>query len=1143
MAKKIDRGGFGWWGLFVLAIGVTPSASGHSPAAQPVAVVESRSLADAERMLAMGQTDEAARIYREAFFSASGLEERLALVGPLARVLLVNQELDDWLDQLQGPFGGGGEWEWPLLRAAVFQFLGDLSAADEELVEMDQSALPEELSRSLVRQRRAWAEEKGDRKTILALYADAEDDGLLAVGGAEEHFNYVETLIRSRAKDEMEAHLRGRSAKLAGEAEFWRLFLPDLKEEGLLDLASLYLENAWEAEAAGPVVRFALAELRLFQGRTAEAEAIFWTIFEMEEETGAVDGDYFRRLNAYLHNRFPVKYRVDQATGRYRSKDARDFLLFGFSSDVEVGGIRTARDLSLLYLREILLPVRPTGQFLDQVGDALNRGNHPWGVRILAFAGLGAPKPMLEEVRGFARASERNTGTAEFALQAMNRYVLSSKKFPQILEPLADLTRAMGEKYAEVGSSGPPGGIQALQGGILRRLGEKDTGQELSASIRERYFERIGRAAETGKPEEAERLFRLLTAEEPGEDLRSVLLFLANAWQAGEGAGQAAALVAEFLEPVHSRKGGGGMFAPLQWRSGMPFPPPNPYFGETGFEMLQNAYEVVAGKDSEAQLKRILRADLEVAEDNRAGRALALASLHWWSGEADAAVEALRGGGGGGEDPGVQVLLGYLLGLTGELGRGREILEAIGAESGEASVASQRLLFAFAVAEQDGERAEEKARDLEKITDGPSEKVEVASSLVGIGREAEARRWLEAVVPDDLAGRERGLYQELWLRVLMSAEERVAAVAQARWILLGEQVNSLAVLGDEPRRAALVVLEQAGETENYQNYLETLWVVAPQALGLHILLGEVLDFQASGRADDEHERDRLREQASRYFRKGADLRPDDLDFRLSVCHWLGANGFDRDAVVEFRTVMARDVQSVLLDFRTVLEVFGRAAELPWLVAFFEEWEVPEVRSMDDFYGLQPTEHLLRPLGEALLAQGNRADAIRAWKTGLRINPIGFTEELRLMLARLHRETGDDAALLDLLKGYVTEDNADSHLYAIQPFFDVAPRWIHIANSSQELAAAPVNRLVSLAEQQIGASELRRVAEEWRVSMPDRLSASAFGLYLAARGDVEGWEEAAGRARNAFATGEGPLPAAWAAVEALLARVAENEFGK
>src|SRR5690606_9723378 len=95
---------------------------------------------------------------------------------------------------------------------------------------------------------------------------------------------YVHNLLESGNDKELVSYLDEHRPKLHLETSLWRSLLPELKGHGLLDSAAPYLEETWKDDTGDAETSFALAELRLFEEKFEDAEAIFWQIFEMSEE-------------------------------------------------------------------------------------------------------------------------------------------------------------------------------------------------------------------------------------------------------------------------------------------------------------------------------------------------------------------------------------------------------------------------------------------------------------------------------------------------------------------------------------------------------------------------------------------------------------------------------------------------------------------------------------------------------------------------------------------------------------------------------------------------------------------------------------------------------------------------------------------
>lgn len=1132
MASLFGRGKLRMWGILATGMAWALPLAGHVSPGSEQPKLESALLPVAEANLARGESARAVEAYREAFLAAPDFEARLALIGPLARAMWVHRELADALgDSAFWEKAAEEDWEPLVYRAAMFQFLGDLAMAGRELAKIESDDVPPGLAEAFREQRRVWAEEVGDRETVLTLIRQRAADA----DAEEEHFEYIRALVETGRDAELLPFLEERPRDWRREANFWRSLLPRVRETGVLDAVAVHLEESWQENLDDPAALFGLAELRLFQGRIDEAVEIFWEVFEIDEGDATLEGvQFFQRLNAYSPSRFPVKHRIDQATGRYGTDRCRDFALFGFSSDVSIEDTSSARDLALLYLKELLLPEETSAVFLQRVREGLDRESRPAAVRILAFAGLGAPRTMLEEVNAFVKSDTRDNAAAEFSLLAINRYVRSVERFPDLRTPMIELARAMKGKFEEGRTEAARSRMEELRIRVLHRLGEADVAK-VPAGDRQARLQEMVRAAEEGNPAEAEAIFRELQASGEGDQLRQVLLFLAELRGSSGEPQAAAALILEYLEPLFAGNGGGEFAMPLQWNPGGTFPPGNPYVEAADLTDLNRAYMTAEKWGSRAELMGLLAAKAREeaganVENGTSGIAGLVTSIfHWWAGSREAAVEAARSSAARSNDPAWKVLVGYLLALQQDYLAAREVLQALSPDTPGAWEASRRLLFALAVAEMDAGEAKVRAEELEEEIVRAEEQLEIAAALLALGQKREAAGWLNRVALDELGAFEEGEYLRLQGRLLKDGGNDEQAAAHARFVLMREVPHSLPRPGNAFRRAALTILAETGHLDEYRGQLREWLLLAPESFEIRLLLGESVEFEARETADWE--------KAGESYREAVRLRPGDMDLWLDFADWLARHGLHEDAAMEYFAVLQEEVVAVLIDFSNVLPVFRRAGKLSLLVDFFGNWEVPEARSIDDFYGLQPTAHLLGPLGETLLEEGDQETAIQVWEHGLRLNPIGFTESIRLALAQVYHDNGEDEALVDLLKAYVTAPDPDPELSTVHPFVSSVPRWMDMAYAVEYPAEPPVERLISLIVRSNGDHRLRQTAQIWREEMPGRMSAALFSLYLAARSGDEGWRQELVVLRRELAPDDGSEMPGWPIIERVFEDVA------
>lgn len=1094
------------------------------------AASQSQVFADAEQWLWEGDTERAIDRYRRAFVDAADLEERLGLVGPLVRATLLQ--------------GGGGETflteltrgeslESTVLRAAVRQQFGDLAGAAGELSARARRGAGSELGPFCL-QRRIWMEMTGD---VMGALGAAR--GAFQFDPSEEnHRAYVEAMVAAAADGELLTHISQRSETLIAEAEFWRSLLPELRQSKAFIPVAEVLVRHWERATSGEAVaRFALAELCVFRGRLAAARERFWQVFEMEELDAQSAAQYFQRLNRFFHDRYAVKYRLDEAGGRYGAASCRVFSFLGLRDDFGITEVPAARDAALLYLRQLETTPGESGAFLRRMLAALDRRPRPAGQRILAVAGAGAPQWLVDEVEAFIASDAENSAAAEFALRAMNRFIPSLAKFPDLRRRIEQCARELSRKL-DAGPASQRDRIRSLQAHVLRRLGAEasDSGAE---NERGQRVEGIRQSVEAGDLADAERQFRAWQQRDPGAS-RDVLLYLADARVRASDFDAAAAALAEYLEPLFDERGGSDVrvaaFGLLTWPDdslGVPVP----YWDEGEIQSLEEVRVILSRNEG---VRDSVHEHLKEREQNlpMAGRArsiLVRVLLLWWTEEKEEAILAARQGAVELEEPVLSLLAAFLMGNERRFQEGRAMLDAVlpraAERHAEVAAAGRRLAFAFAVAEGRGGEAAMRAGHLaEADTVGSAERVEIAAGLVRVGLADEAAEWLRGVRREELTPDVKESLDVTELRILTGRRHAERALGRARWILLDVLPQSFEELSRPARKEALGVLHAGGALANYEGELETLLAIFPRSLSLRLLLAEVAAFRALEFDDWEHRLD-----AARRFAEAVALRPVSADLQAEFAGWLADSGFYDKAAAHYLRTLELDASLVFLDLQSTLKPFQEAGRLDALLAVLDEWQVPESASLDDFYGLQPSVHVFEALGEAAQAQGDDDLAARFWRKCLEVNPLLFTSDVRVRLANYYSARGDRDRALDLLREYVKDEVHDPRLYFHQPFATVVPRWIISASEADDVQKTAFGRLLAAVEAIVGADNVRAAALEWRSHFPDSLSIAVFPVYLAERAGSTTWSEDLAAVERKFASDTGPGKIAWDAVERMFGR--------
>jgi len=1046
-------------------------------------------LPSAEAALDRGDAIEAERIYRETYSRSQETEERLALLVPWLRAAIPAGNAEPLLS---GEAAGDKEERWAMAvsRASVAAYVQDLHQASEELVQLVGSGDP---GQQFVPQILAWSEEIGEPEQAALLFRGRPRED----ASPEELIERVRIHLRAGEKGAAENLLRAQGERLISQADFWRSSLAKFSRQEALPEAARVLEPAWTAEMERPEVLFALGELRLFQGRTDEARELWWKLVAMPEPEDQTDGfGYFRRLNDAYHSRFGAKFRIGEATGRYGTEMSREFAFLGLRQDVRVRDAHTARTAALLYLRDLEMPEVTSGEFLQRVASALDEQERPAAQRIFAFAILGAARAVVGEVEAFvARPGMDNVG-AEFALYALNRYVLSTDKFRDLRDPMVRLAEAMQGKIDEAGLEEARRRAAQMREQVLRRLGAEQVadGPAQPEEPLEQLSRMLGEAMEEGDLDRAEAVVRAWEQSEQGRDipLDGALLRIGSL-AAEEGDDERMLrLAVEVVQRTYSRSGDRHeIMSPLRWPAH--FPPQNTILGFEHMEALQELLHLVAEEPRWTAFKEALAGHRpEVPRRHLAAAALAETSLLWWAGDHGDALEASKDFLEQTDEPpaALVVLHGHLLGHQERFQEAEALLqEHRGREGVEA--AADRLLFAFAVSRGQRDRAAEIARQLPRRELGEREQLEVAQGLATVGLHREAVEWLRDVRGEQLEVDELRQVQRLRLRGAVATGGNDDAAAQAMTILLANLPGTVRDTLTEDREEALRVLDQADRLVAYRDGVEQLANLMPNGLSLLLLLGEVADYQAR-HGEAEHWAE-----AIDYYRRAVRLRPGDGDLLFDLAEWAAEQELYEVAVEEMSRLLEIDAQAALLDASSLFHVYRQAGALERLVLFLEEWEAPEARSVDEFYGLQPTEHLFHPLGENLLEVGEDAWAERAWRKGIEMNPLVLSLEMRVKLIDFYYDRDRPEEALEVVKTFGAQANPDPELYLMNPFVSAVPQWMmNLAPGSSDFA--PTRRILSLTERYGQMEALKAAARTWTEEDPANFSAAMFDTYLQVR---------------------------------------------
>ena len=1091
--------------------------------AVPGAAVEPRYLDGAEALLAVGRTAESARMYAEAMEAAETWLEKLALAGPFSRAAWVDGSWVEATETLSIPEDWPA-WQHAAILSAVLQVPGDTETSRKLLKEAAGDAISAMLVRPMLLK---WAEDAGDLAGVARLRREAYQAG---PASDDNRRAYAEALLDKGAAEEFRNLLGERADAFRGEADFWRQRLPRLREAGVLDDFARAVETDWDRAEEDWAKLFALAELRLYQEEKDEAIDHFARVAAMPEPpSGAADGrELFRRLNLAFHNRLAAKFRIGGALGSYGSDQHRDFGFLGMRQDPGPSTVGEARDAALQYWKE--LADWRNGEVVVTEVRMLTREFRP-ALRMHALAVLNAPRALLEEIGEFLDAGVPDPEAADYALTAINRYVLSTERFPELIEAMS---RAA-DRVEEVFPGDLPERQRRMRDQIQRRLGtfEADESSLPEEGSREHAARQLMAAVESGDPEAAESWHERLVSEHgafPGSRL-----LVARAWLSAEdGAEQAARWVAGFLEefqqPVEA--GARPVSAPWRWREAMPFPPPNPFLTFDRMEELQEAVDP-AGPVMDAVIAWQTEGEGALPEDRRAGGYFTRALLLAWNDRWEEAAEHLAAGARETGDGNLHVAAAYAMGARERYAEARRLLAELPDPVPERLREEARKLgFALAVYRRDAELAAALAAEWNPETASPRALLELAAGLAGTGLPEEAAAWIDRIAPLALDEGEKAEWRDVRARVALSRGESEEAAALARVTLLKTPPLYFEDLGGEARKSALDVLIKTNSLDEYKAGLETILEKAPGGRAPRLLLGEAHDFlwQAAAGSGAVVEAGYHRREALRHHREAAAMFKGDGEMYFQFIRWLAGRGLAEEAAAAFDHLITVDVVSALLDYPLIFGVYQEAGRMEDLLRFFEKWKSPDADSLDHFYGVQPTEHLLNPLGRRFMELERPDLAARAWRLGLRNNPVEFTEEMRVSYVETALALGQAEEAQEAVVDYGAERMPDLVYFHYQPFSTSVPRWIGACFGRGDPARVPLNRMLGVLAEHGLEEELANRAEKRAAAMADHPSPALFALWAAGREnpvDSPAWDAL----RKRFPPSErGPMSLIWEAAE-------------
>ncbi len=1018
--------------------------------------------------------------------------DRLEAVPELSLAYLAEDRVSELSDIFRGAAEKGEPWHEEAFRAELFVVLGDLAAEYEA--------------------RRRVYEQNPDEVALIDrlwdLAVNAEDaDGILHFSremaeksGERVHvLDHYRVLIR-QGKDEA---LRGILEK--GEESLFsiRELFSEFFRNDKMDALSGFAAAAKEQQEQDWQPLFALGEYFLFEQDVRRAREYFRAVVALppEEAIETVQSG-FPRLNRVNFSRYAAMRTLALTSGSYGSEANLDYSFLGMPDRFNVGSQNNARDAALTYWKHMALEEGTSNEFLEELAVLLADSELPYGERILAMGMVGAPRYMMVEIDRYLGSDIRDPETDRFILRAVNRYAGSLEAFPELRRNMIAATRRVSERLGE--REGATEELVRQRMNMLNRLGDRETalreGRERMEALSgkkdaEHLWEKLNLAFQIEDLPAAEATFAELRGSGEGRELiagrREEGLYLHFATVHLEETGDRDAALEYMMSYVRALREGagtsGGSFFPVRsWWGTDSFPPANPYWdGET----MESLYESLGALLTDEGFVMLGEAIEAVAAEYSAGERGSLRFLEtcllWWRGDVVGARVRLNEGVNETQDPYLQFLAAFVSARDQRIQQANAMLVRL--EEHDDS-AFQRAALRFFMARDAGERAK-MAEAVESLVEGEAanaERIGWASVLLEEDFKREAAALLAQVRPDELDLRSRDAYREAILVFLRRSGQAERGVLLARESLQRELADGFFQIDSSLRRAALRVLEAAGEIPVYQEALGEAMDLAAQAFNIKLLQAEAAPYGNDGSGGSSR-RELLDEAVL--------MRPEDFQERLEYARWLHENGYSEEAVSWFDRLLEEDAPEVLVYGAYLIEVYENAGALERLTVFFEPWEIPEARSMDEFYGIQPTNHFLESLGTRLKANGAIDAAIDAWRKGVEINPVRFSESMRVDLIAALWEKGEEEEAFSVLRDYLFRENPPPELWVVQPFFSVVPRWLDAGGSTDSGWNAPLLDMIAPMKDNGELERLVRRARAWRDA--DTAGLAQRGFYLTA----------------------------------------------
>ncbi len=1048
---------------------------------------------------------ESADHYRAVFLSSETFLEKLQTVPDLAVSFLEEGRVKELPELFCRAAEEGESWQAEAFRAEMFVVFGDL----EGEYEARRSALeanPEDLL--LI-----------DRLWDLAVALDDLDGvrtfsrELAEKSGDRMHWmDYYRVLIR---QDEAQTFLDVLDSNGEDLFSIKQLF-PELFRHDALDTIRDLVVDAMQSEGNDWRALITLGKYAVFSGDRDQALGYFQRVVGLNEdasEDSVVNG--FPRLNRGHLSRHVATRNLALASGAFGSEGSLEYSFLGVPDRFDPGSLRDARDAALLYWKSIAVEDGSSEAFLNGLAEILEEADFPYGERILAMGIAGAPRYMMAEVDRYLSSGIEDADTDRLILRAVNRYSSSVERFPDLREPMIEATDRITGRLA--GDDETQEAQQELFRQRLNMLNRLNQEEDVTRLMEERLADLSGKSDAASLLEQlelaigmddykvAERNFERLTETPEGRETltesASDWLNLQFAhWHSGKDGDneRAAGYLERYVRSLGERTAGSvdSGFSVRSWWDSDQLPLDNPYWNRDQMGAVFNAIEAFIYDHRFPLLREALHTvALEYPRSERGPFRYLESRLFWWRGDSIAARINLTDGASETNDSFLTFLAAFVAAREQRIEQTRFMLKRIPDDEIDEFQRSA-LLFLVAVDADDVEGMNRYASELATARVARDEGAPWASIMLDHGFHEEAGKILGAMNPNELGGRLRDDYFRAVLRWFQRVGESEKGAPLARNLLQRELPPGFARIDSPLRREALRVVDAAGQGAAYRLNMKGAMELAPRAFQISLLMGESVPYTG----DYENKRSRVD-----YFQNAAETRVADFHIQFEYAQWLYGNNEYGKSVSVLDRLLHDDAPGVLVHDSQVAGIYEKANALDRLYAFFESWKVPQARSMDEFYGIQPTGHLFDSMGSRFFARGDSDAAIDAWRKGVKINPVGFTEPMRTKLTAALWEEGRMEDYFAVLKDYLFRETPEPELWVVQPFGAVVPRWLSVGRVSEGMVEAPLMNMLEPLKVDDKLAQLRDNAERWRQESLDDLSRQAFYLVvlaLAKDGDLE-----------------------------------------